>query len=137
MSVRNLDKLFAPRRVAVVGAGAAPSSVGHIVLRNLLEGGFEGVVYPVNPGHESIHGVQAYATIGDTPETPDLAVVCTPAATVPDVVQACGEAGVGAVAVISAGFRETGEEGAALEAEVAGAGPPSTACACSARTASG
>ncbi len=106
-------------RVAVVGAGANPSGLGHVVLRNLLEGGFEGVVYPVNPGHESIHGVQAYAAVGDTPETPDLAVVCTPASTVPDVVQACGEAGVGAVVVISAGFRETGPEGAALEAEVA------------------
>ena len=103
----------------MVGAGANPSGLGHVVLRNLLEGGFEGVVYPVNPGHESIHGVQAYAAVGDTPETPDLAVVCTPASTVPDVVQACGEAGVGAVAVISAGFRETGPEGAALEAEVA------------------
>ena len=119
MSVHNLDKLFAPNRVAVVGAGTAPTSVGHVVLRNLLEGGFEGVVYPVNPGHESVHGVQAYASIADTPETPDLAVVCTPAAAVPDVVQTCGEAGVGAVAVISAGFRETGAEGAALEREVA------------------
>jgi acetyltransferase len=119
VSVHNLEKLFAPSRVAVVGAGTTPSSVGHVVLRNLLESGFGGVVYPVNPGHESVHGVQAYAAIGDTPETPDLAVVCTPAAAVPDVVQACGEAGVGAVAVISAGFRETGEEGAALEREVA------------------
>ena len=88
-------------------------------MRNLLEGGFEGVVYPVNPGHESVHGVQAYASIADTPEPPDLAVVCTPAAAVPDVVRTCGEAGVGAVVVISAGFRETGEEGAALEREVA------------------
>ena len=87
MSVHNLDKLFAPSRVAVVGAGAAPTSVGHVVLRNLLEGGFEGVVYPVNPGRESVHGVQAYTAIGETPETPDLAVVCTPAAAVADVVQ--------------------------------------------------
>lgn len=119
MSVHNLDKLFAPSRVAVVGAGTAPMSVGHVVLRNLLEGGFGGVVYPVNPGRESVHGVQAYTAVGETPETPDLAVVCTPAAAVADVVQECGEAGVPAVAVLSAGFRETGEEGAALEREVA------------------
>ena len=119
MSVRHLDKLFAPRRIAVVGAGTAPTSVGHLVLRNLLKGGFEGVIYPVNPGRESVHGVQAYASVGETPATPDLAVVCTPAATVADVVQKCGEAGVRAVAVLSAGFRETGEAGAALEREVA------------------
>jgi acetyltransferase len=119
MSVRNLDKLFAPERVAVVGAGGDSSSVGHIVLRNLLDGAFQGVVYPVNPGRESVHGVQAYASVRDTPTTPDLVVVCTPAATVPELVQGCGEAGVPAVAVLSAGFRETGQDGAALEREVA------------------
>jgi acetyltransferase len=119
VSVRNLDKLFAPRRIAVIGPGAAPASVGHVVLRNLLDGGFEGVVYPVNPRRESVHGVQAYARVGETPAAPDLAVVCTPAATVADVVQECGEAGVPSVAVLSAGFRETGDAGAALEREVA------------------
>ncbi|HEU0023106.1 MAG TPA: CoA-binding protein, partial [Thermoleophilaceae bacterium] len=119
MSVRNLDKLFTPTRVAVVGAGTERTGVGHLVLGNLLEGGFEGVVYPVNPAREAVHGVQAYANVGDTPETPDLAVVCTPAETVPDVVQACGEAGVPAVAVLSAGFRETGAAGAALQRELA------------------
>jgi acetyltransferase len=118
VSVRNLDKLFAPERVAVIGAGMDRDGVGHVVLGNLLEGDFEGVVYPVNPRRESVHGVQAYAAVGDTPEVPDLAVVCTPAAAVPDVVEACGEAGVGAVAVLSAGFREAGAEGARLEREV-------------------
>ena len=115
MSVRNLEKLFAPQRVAVVGAGAERSSVGHIVLRNLVEGGFEGVVYPVNPARESVHGIQAYASVKETPAPPDLAVVCTPAEAVPDVARACGEAGVGAMAVLSAGFREVGERGLALE----------------------
>jgi acetyltransferase len=105
--------------VAVVGAGADPSGVGHVVLANLLEGGFGGVVYPVNPKREAVHGVQAYASLADTPAAPDLAVVCTPAATVPGIVEQCGERGVGAVAVLSAGFRETGPEGAALEREVA------------------
>ena len=119
MSVRNLDKLFAPSRIAVVGAGAAPTNVGHVVLRNLLEAGYEGVVYPINPKRESVHGVQAYASVRDTPATPDLAVVCTPAPTVADVVDECGGAGVPAVAVLSAGFRESGEAGAALERQVA------------------
>ena len=70
-----MDKLFAPQRVAVVGAGGDHSSVGHTVLGNLVGGGFDGVVYPVNPGRESVHGIQAYASVGDTPSPPDLAVV--------------------------------------------------------------
>jgi acetyltransferase len=118
VSVRNLEKLFAPRRVAVVGAGAGRSGVGHIVLGNLLDDGFEGVVYPVNPGRESVHGIQAYASVAETPAPPDLAVVCTPAETVPEVVRACGDAGVRGLAVLSAGFREVGEEGRALERQV-------------------
>ena len=81
------------------------------MLRNLLEGRFEGVVYPVNPGRESVHGIQAYAGVADTPAPPDLAVVCTPAKVRSDVVRYCGEAGVRGVAVLSAGFREAGEEG--------------------------
>ena len=119
MSVRNLDKLFAPERIAVVGAGGQHDSVGHLVLEKLLGGDFEGVVYPVNPRRESVHGVQAYPSVADTPATPDLAVVCTPAVTVPDVVQACGESGVPAIAILSAGFREVGDEGRALEHDVA------------------
>ena len=78
------------------------------------------MVYPVNRGREAVHGIQAYASVAETPAVPELAVVCTPAAAVPDVVRACGETGVPAVAVISAGFRETGSEGAALEGKAAG-----------------
>jgi acetyltransferase len=115
MSVHNLKSLFNPTRVAVVGAGRDPSQLGHIVLRNLVDGGFDGVVYPINPGRESISGIQAYPSIAETPARPDLAIVCTPAATVPDVIRLCGEQGVPAVAVLSAGFREAGAEGAALE----------------------
>ncbi|HSI80992.1 MAG TPA: bifunctional acetate--CoA ligase family protein/GNAT family N-acetyltransferase [Solirubrobacterales bacterium] len=119
MSVRNLDKLFAPRRVAVVGAGGERTSVGQVVLRNLVDSGFEGVVYPVNPKREAVGGVQAYPSVTETPAVADLAVICTPAATVSGVVRECGEAGVPAVAILSAGFREAGEGGAALEREVA------------------
>jgi acetyltransferase len=119
VSVHNLEKLFAPRRIAVVGAGGSRSSVGHLVLQNILESGFEGVVYPVNPQRESVHGIQAYAGVAETPAVADLAVVCTPAQAVPDVIRSCGEAGVGGVAVLSAGFREIGEEGRALERRVA------------------
>jgi len=118
MSVRNLDSLFNPTHVAVVGAGGERTQVGHIVLRNLVDASFEGVVYPINPGRESVGGIQAYASIAEAPARPELAIVCTPAAAVPEVVRECGEAGVAAVAVLSAGFREAGAEGAELERRV-------------------
>ncbi len=118
MSVRNLDSLFNPTHVAVVGAGSKRMQLGHIVLRNLVDAGFEGVVYPVNRGRESVGGIQAYASIAETPAKPELAIVCTPAAGVPEVVRECGEAGVAAIAVLSAGFREAGAEGAELERRV-------------------
>ena len=119
MSVRNLDSLFSPTHVAVVGAGGEPMQLGHIVIRNLIDAGFEGVAYPINPGRESVGGIQAYASVADTPARPELAIVCTPAATVPGVVRECAEAGVAAIVVLSAGFREVGDEGAALEQLVA------------------
>jgi acetyltransferase len=119
MSVRNLERLFSPSHVAVVGAGAERTQLGHIVLRNLLDAGFPGVVYPISPSHESVAGVQAYPSIADTPVAPDLAVVCTPAAAVPDIARECGEASVGAIAVLSAGFREAGPQGERLERRVA------------------
>ena len=119
MSVRNLDSLFNPTHVAVVGAGGERTQLGHIVLRNLVDASFEGVVYPINPSRESVGGIQAYASIAETPAKPELAIVCTPAAAVPEVVRECGEAGVAAIAVLSAGFREAGAEGAELERRVA------------------
>jgi acetyltransferase len=118
VSVHNLKSLFNPNRVAVVGAGREPSQLGHIVLRNLIDGGFDGVVYPINPGRESVSGIQAYPSIAETPAKPELAIVCTPAAAVPEVVRACGEEKVPAIAVLSAGFREAGAEGAELEQAV-------------------
>ncbi len=120
MSIRNLDKIFEPRRVAVIGASDTPTSVGYTVLRNLVGSGFSGVVYPVNPKRESVQGIQAYPDIPSLPHAPDLAVVCTPAPTVPGLVRACGEAGTRGMVVISAGFREVGPEGVALEAKVRG-----------------
>jgi acetyltransferase len=119
MSVRNLDSLFNPTHVAVVGAGAERTQLGHIVLRNLVDAGFDGVVYPINPNHESVGGIQAYASIAQAPAKPELAIVCTPAAALPQVVRECGELGVAAIAVLSAGFREAGAAGAELERRVA------------------
>lgn len=110
-----LDRIFKPQRIALIGASQNPRSVSGTVLKNLVGSGFRGVVYPVNPAYESVLGVQCWPGLGQLPRTPDLAVICSPAGEVPGVVRACGEAGVRGVVIISAGFRETGPEGAALE----------------------
>jgi CoA binding domain len=89
VSVRNLERLFSASHVAVVEAGAEPTQLGHIVLRNLLDAGFPGVIYPISRSHESVAGVQAYPRIADAPTTPDLVLVCTPAAAVPELVREC------------------------------------------------
>ena len=115
MSIRNLDKIFDPHRVAVIGASDTPTGVGYTVLRNLVGSGFRGVVYPVNPKRESVQGIQAYKDIPSLPHAPDLAVICTPAPTVPAIVRQCGEAGTHGLVIISAGFREIGTEGKKLE----------------------
>jgi len=118
MPVRNLDKIFKPRSVAVIGASPNPSSVGHTVLQNLETGGFTGPIWPVNPKYEQIGDRACHAGIGLLPEPPDLAVVCTPARTLPAIVRECGEAGVRGLLVLSAGFGETGAEGKQLEREL-------------------
>ncbi len=115
MSTLNLDKIFDPRRVAVIGASDTPTSVGYTVLRNLVGSGFRGVVYPVNPNRESVQGIQAYKDVASLPHPPDLAVICTPAVTVPGLIRSLGEVGTRGVVIISAGFREVGEEGRKLE----------------------
>ncbi len=118
MSTLNLDKIFDPRRVAVIGASDTPTSVGYTVLRNLIGSGFRGVVYPVNPKRESVQGIQAYKDVASLPHAPDLAVICTPGSTVPSLIRNLGEAGTRGIVIISAGFREIGEEGRKLEQKV-------------------
>ncbi|MGQ9575060.1 MAG: bifunctional acetate--CoA ligase family protein/GNAT family N-acetyltransferase [Thermoguttaceae bacterium] len=118
MSILNLDKIFDPHRVAVIGASDDPASVGYTVLRNLVGSGFRGVVYPVNPKRESVQGIQAFPRIAGLPHPPDLAVICTPAPTVPGLVRELGEAGTRGLVIISAGFREIGQEGRKLEQKI-------------------
>ena len=135
MAIRNLEKIFRPHRVAIVGASDQPGKVGFTLLRNMITAGFAGVVYPVNAKRDSVQGIQAYASVADLPHPVDLAVICTPAATVPQVIRQCGEAGTRGAIVISAGFREVGEAGRALERQVREEAAGSTACASSAPTA--
>lgn len=110
--------LVRPQTVAVVGASRDPGKIGHAVFRNILAGGFAGVVHPVNPAARAIGGVRAYRSVRDVPDPVDLAVVVTPAPTVPEVLDECGQAGVRGVVVISGGFREIGEEGRRREEAV-------------------
>ncbi|RMH63614.1 MAG: acetyl CoA synthetase subunit alpha, partial [Bacteroidetes bacterium] len=113
-----LDALFSPKRVAVIGASDRAGSVGRTVLWNLISNPFGGTVFPVNPRRSSVLGIKAYPSIKDVPEVVDLAVVVTPAPTVPGVIRDCVEAGVKGAIIISAGFKEIGEEGVRLEQEI-------------------
>ena len=118
MDVHNLGRIFNPTRIALVGVTQNPNSVGGKVLGNLVGGGFRGVVYPVSAGQEAVLGVPCYPDVAGLPKTPDLAIVCSPAAEVPAQVAACGEAGIRGLIVVSAGFKETGAAGQRLEDEI-------------------
>lgn len=118
MSQHHLKPLFAPKSVAVFGASDRQDSVGQIVFQNMLQGGFQGGLYPINPKHKKIQGVKAYASLAQIEETVELAVIATPSATVPDIIEQCGKHQVKAAVIITAGFGETGEAGKALERRV-------------------
>jgi acetyltransferase len=115
---RHLRALFAPRNVAVIGATETPNSVGRTVLWNLVSNPFGGTVFPVNPKRPSVLGIKAYPRISAIPEEVDLAVVVTPAATIPDIIAECVEVGVKGAIIISAGFKELGAPGAELERQI-------------------
>ena len=113
-----LDAIFAPKSVAVVGATERAGSVGRTILWNLISTPFGGTVYPVNPSRPSILGIKAYPSIKQLPEVPDLAVVVTPAGSIPGVISECADIGVKGAIVISAGFKETGPKGVELERQL-------------------
>jgi acetyltransferase len=104
MSTRNLKYLFQPRSVAVIGASRREHSVGATVLQNMLIGGFAGRIFPVNPKYKELSGLQAWHDIGQLPEAPDLALICTPPATVPGLIEELGRRGTRAAVVLSAGL---------------------------------
>ncbi len=118
MSVDGLDAVFHPKSIALVGASERPGSVGHAVMRNLIDGGFDGPVYPVNERHGSIMGKRAYAALSRIEEPVDLVVVATPMATVPEIIAECGRLKAAGAVIISAGGKETGQTGRHLEARI-------------------
>ncbi len=113
-----LNAMLAPRTVAVIGATETPGSVGRTLMENLTRGGFPGAVYPINPKRDTVLGTKAYPNIGAVPEKVDLAVIVTPAPTVPGLVRECTQAGVPGAVIISAGFKEIGPAGAELEKQI-------------------
>ena len=118
MGTRNLQRLFDPKSIAVIGASNRKGSVGYILLHNLIGADYEGVVYPVSVSAQSVQGIQAYPSVGQIPHKIDLAVIAVPAGAVAETMRECGEAGVGGAVIVSAGFREIGEAGRKREDEV-------------------
>ena len=111
MSVRNLEALLRPSSVALIGASDRAGSIGSVVLRNLKGGGFKGPVWPVNDKHAAVDGEPVWQNVAQLPYAPDLAVICTPAQTVPQLVAALGARGTRAAIVICAGLKQPAREG--------------------------
>jgi acetyltransferase len=115
MTAKRIEAVLCPASVAVVGASATPGSIGDVLCRNLREGGFRGPVFYVNPRHASIGDEPCYPDVRSLPQAVDVAIIATPPPTLPTVLEHCGVRGVRGAIIVSAGFREGGEEGAAFE----------------------
>jgi acyl-CoA synthetase (NDP forming) len=118
MTVQNLDRLFNPKSIAMVGASANPRKWGFFILFNILKGNFRGKVYPINPKEDAILGYKCYPKVADIPESLDLAIITTPAEVVPSLIDECGAQGIPFGIVVTSDFSETGPQGAALERDV-------------------
>ena len=118
MNTHYLTSLFTPESVALFGASDRKDSVGGVVFKNLLTSGYKGRIYAINPRRDEVQGQKAFPSLDDIEATVDLAVVATPARSIPDIVTACGERGIRMMLILSAGFRETGAEGRKLEDRV-------------------
>jgi acetyltransferase len=110
-----LAPLFEPASVVIIGASERAGTIGAVLMRNMLDAGFRGRLYAVNPKRAKVYGVDCYPAVTDLPQGVELAVIATPAETAPELIDQCGRAGIKAAVVISAGFGETGAAGAALE----------------------
>src|SRR5688572_23153616 len=113
MSVRNLEFLLNPRSIAVIGASNRPNRVGTVVTRNLREAGFAGAIYPVNPKYDRVQGIPPYSRVDGLPAAPDLALICTPPASIPELIARLGERGTRAAVVFTAGLNAAPESGEA------------------------
>jgi acetyltransferase len=114
-SVSQLDGILRPKSVAVIGASTSPDKLGHEILRNILDGGYQGAVYPINPKADTILDLPCHTNVKELQEPPDLAVLIIPARFVPQAIQDCGEKGVKGAVIITGGFSEAGAEGEELQ----------------------
>ncbi len=113
-----LDNFFNPKSIAIIGASRTPGKVGHDILKNLVQFGYQGTIYPINPEASEILGLKVYPSILDVPDGVSMAVVVVPPKSVSDVVDQCGKKGTDSAVIITAGFRESGSEGTKLENEL-------------------
>ncbi len=118
MGIHNIDRMFRPKSIAVIGARQKPDSIGAIMMRNLKEGGFGGEIFPVNPRRSQIMGYKAFSSVDMIPSPVDLGIIATDIADAPGIVEACGNAGMGGVVIVSAGGKETGEKGRQIETAI-------------------
>ncbi len=115
--IHELDSLFKPKAIAIIGASSKELSIGNVILKNLVHYGYTGQIYPINPKEPEIRGIKAYPTIFDVPGDIDLAHIIIPSRFVPQMIEDCGKKGIKSVIINSAGFSEMGEEGMALQKE--------------------
>jgi acetyltransferase len=118
MNVHNLDSIFKPKRIAIVGISSNPNSVSGKVLTNIVGSGFRGVVYPINPDFEAVMAMPCFSDLKNLPQKPDLVVICSSAEKVPEIVRECGDLGINGIIIMSAGFKEIGEKGLKLENDI-------------------
>lgn len=118
MNVHKLNGFFNPQRIAVIDVSINPKSVSGKTLSNLVSGGFRGVVYPISSTLEAVMGISCYQDLKSLPKTPNLCIICSASAQVPERVRECGEAGVEGIIIMSAGFKEIGEQGKLLEQQI-------------------
>ena len=116
----SLESFFNPKSVAIVGASRQKGKVGYEILTNMLDAGYEGSIYPVNPKAETIEGLKCYPDLKSIGDCPELVIIIIPARFVPDQIKQCASVGVKAVIIITAGFKEVGQDGNKLEQQIAG-----------------
>lgn len=118
MGIYNMDRIFSPESIAVIGATETEHSVGDALMKNLKDGGFSGKLIPVNPKYSTVHGLEALKSVSESNDPVDLAIIATPISTTPDIIDDCVKARVGGAIIISAGGKEAGEQGRKIEAEI-------------------
>lgn len=119
MSIHNLDKIFRPAAVAVIGASERQGSIGWALMKNIIDGGYQGEIYPVNPRYTELFGFKSHGSLRSLDRPVDLAVIATPMTSVPGIIQECADASIGGAVIISAGGKEIGEKGVEIEARIA------------------